>query len=316
MTSPDARPTPVVLCAGIAVEDFLFKVERVSRAGRRRCAPRDLVATTGGCAANAAVAVARLGGAARFSGPVGTDDASRRFLDALAQDRRRYLAACCASKAARSRCPASSSTATARRWWRRCHGERLDDATPPDAGGAGRRHRRAAGRQPLPGFRAPDLPRRRARAAFRWCSTSTRRRRLDDPLFATASHRHLLVGGAARHHRASPISARRSCASSPRRARLPRRHQRPGRRAVDRATARCGGCRCSRSRPSTRSAPATPSTAALRWRWPRAGTRSPPCASAAAAAALKCTRFGGISGTPRRAEVEALLAPGNRLEIE
>jgi sugar/nucleoside kinase (ribokinase family) len=29
---------------------------------------------------------------------------------------------------------------------------------------------------------------------------------------------------------------------------------------------------------------------------------------AAAAAALKCTRFGGISGTPARAEVEALLA--------
>jgi sugar/nucleoside kinase (ribokinase family) len=28
----------------------------------------------------------------------------------------------------------------------------------------------------------------------------------------------------------------------------------------------------------------------------------------AAAAALKCTRFGGISGTPRRPEVEALLA--------
>ena len=27
----------------------------------------------------------------------------------------------------------------------------------------------------------------------------------------------------------------------------------------------------------------------------------------AAAAALKCTRFGGISGTPRRGEVEALL---------
>jgi len=28
----------------------------------------------------------------------------------------------------------------------------------------------------------------------------------------------------------------------------------------------------------------------------------------AAAAGLKCTRFGGITGTPRRAEVEAFLA--------
>src|SRR5262245_42917410 len=73
---------PIVLCAGIAVEDFLFKVETFPAPGTKMRAS-DLVATTGGCAANAAVAVARLGGRARFSGPVGTDDASRRFLDAL-----------------------------------------------------------------------------------------------------------------------------------------------------------------------------------------------------------------------------------------
>jgi sulfofructose kinase len=30
---------------------------------------------------------------------------------------------------------------------------------------------------------------------------------------------------------------------------------------------------------------------------------------AAAAAALKCTRFGGIAGTPTRTEVDAFLAP-------
>lgn len=72
----------MVLCAGIAVEDFLFKVEHFPAPGTKMRAS-DLVATTGGCAANAAVAVARLGGRARFAGPVGTDDASRRFLDAL-----------------------------------------------------------------------------------------------------------------------------------------------------------------------------------------------------------------------------------------
>ena len=83
MSSPSSRP-PVVLCAGIAVEDFLFKVDRFPAPGTKVRAD-DLVATTGGCAANAAVAVARLGGTARFSGPVGTDDASRRFLDALAR---------------------------------------------------------------------------------------------------------------------------------------------------------------------------------------------------------------------------------------
>ena len=85
-TSTDAPPNqpPVVLCAGIAVEDFLFKVEHFPAAGTKVRAS-DLVAATGGCAANAAVTIARLGGRARFSGPIGTDGASGRFLDGLAK---------------------------------------------------------------------------------------------------------------------------------------------------------------------------------------------------------------------------------------
>jgi sulfofructose kinase len=73
---------PVVLCAGIAVEDFIFKVERFPQPGEKAQASA-LIATPGGCAANAAVAVARLGGVARFAGPIGTDEASARFLDGL-----------------------------------------------------------------------------------------------------------------------------------------------------------------------------------------------------------------------------------------
>jgi len=72
----------VVLCAGIAVEDFIFKVERFPQPGEKAQASA-LIATAGGCAANAAMAVARLGGVARFAGPVGTDEASGRFLDSL-----------------------------------------------------------------------------------------------------------------------------------------------------------------------------------------------------------------------------------------
>jgi sugar/nucleoside kinase (ribokinase family) len=74
----------VVLCAGIAVEDFLFRVEKFPEPGEKAYADA-LVATIGGCAANAAVAVARLGGTARFAGPVGTAAASARFLAALAE---------------------------------------------------------------------------------------------------------------------------------------------------------------------------------------------------------------------------------------
>src|SRR5262245_44528687 len=76
---------PVVLCAGIAVEDFIFKVERFPQPGEKAQAST-LIATAGGCAANAAIAVSRLGGQARFSGPIGTDDASVRFLAGLARD--------------------------------------------------------------------------------------------------------------------------------------------------------------------------------------------------------------------------------------
>jgi sugar/nucleoside kinase (ribokinase family) len=74
-----------VLCAGIAVEDFLFRVERFPRPEEKVTAST-LVAATGGCAANAAVAVARLGGHARFAGPLGGDDSSRRFTEGLARE--------------------------------------------------------------------------------------------------------------------------------------------------------------------------------------------------------------------------------------
>jgi sugar/nucleoside kinase (ribokinase family) len=73
----------VVLCAGIAVEDFIFRVERFPAPGTKVRADA-VLAIPGGCAANAAVAVARLGGMARFAGPLGTDDASARILAGFA----------------------------------------------------------------------------------------------------------------------------------------------------------------------------------------------------------------------------------------
>jgi sugar/nucleoside kinase (ribokinase family) len=75
----------VVLCAGITVEDFIFKVERFPAPGEKLQA-QSLLAITGGCAANAAIAVARLGGIARFAGPVGSDDASARIIAGLARE--------------------------------------------------------------------------------------------------------------------------------------------------------------------------------------------------------------------------------------
>jgi sugar/nucleoside kinase (ribokinase family) len=78
---------PKVLCAGIAVQDIVMRVERFPAPGEKISAS-EFIVTGGGCAANAAVAVARLGGRTVFTGPLGgTDDAtSERIVRALRAD--------------------------------------------------------------------------------------------------------------------------------------------------------------------------------------------------------------------------------------
>jgi sulfofructose kinase len=64
---------PKILCGGIAVQDILMRVETFPAPGTKASAS-EFVITGGGCAANAAVAIARLGGTVGFSGPVGDHD--------------------------------------------------------------------------------------------------------------------------------------------------------------------------------------------------------------------------------------------------
>jgi len=74
MSSPDAaaaRPrAPRILCAGIIVLDEVFRVDEFPRADGKVQANKFFV-VNGGCAANAAVAIARLGGRAALAGPMG-----------------------------------------------------------------------------------------------------------------------------------------------------------------------------------------------------------------------------------------------------
>jgi len=81
------RPTPKILCAGIVGHDIVMRVERFPAPGEKASAS-ELVFNSGGCAANAAVAVARLGGRAAFAGPLGpaADAASNRALARLAAE--------------------------------------------------------------------------------------------------------------------------------------------------------------------------------------------------------------------------------------
>lgn len=78
---------PVVLCAGIAVQDIVFRVERFPQPGGKSMA-NDFVVVSGGCAVNAAIAVARLGGRARYSGPLGDrgDPISNQLVAAMARE--------------------------------------------------------------------------------------------------------------------------------------------------------------------------------------------------------------------------------------
>jgi len=87
--TPGAK-TPRVLCAGIIVLDEVFRVEQFPQPDGKVQA-RDFFAVNGGCAANAAVAVARLGASAALAGPMGgpagSDENGDRVLAALARDK-------------------------------------------------------------------------------------------------------------------------------------------------------------------------------------------------------------------------------------
>jgi len=61
---------PRILCTGIAVLDEVFRVGEFPVADTKGDAS-EFVSVGGGCAANAAVAIARLGGRASFAGPLG-----------------------------------------------------------------------------------------------------------------------------------------------------------------------------------------------------------------------------------------------------
>jgi sulfofructose kinase len=77
---PSSSDAPAILCAGIAVQDIVFGVDTFPPPGGKRMTHRFMV-VLGGCAVNAAVAIARLGGRAHYAGPLGdaTDSVSNQL---------------------------------------------------------------------------------------------------------------------------------------------------------------------------------------------------------------------------------------------
>jgi sugar/nucleoside kinase (ribokinase family) len=84
-----AERAPRILCAGIIVLDEVFRVDEFPQPDGKVQAKAFFV-VNGGCAANAAVAIARLGGRAALAGPMGgpagEDENGDRVLKALARE--------------------------------------------------------------------------------------------------------------------------------------------------------------------------------------------------------------------------------------
>jgi sulfofructose kinase len=78
---------PTILCVGIAVQDIVFRVDQFPPPGGK-CMTHEFMTVLGGCAVNAAIAVARLGGRARYVGPLGdaSDNVSNQLMDGMARE--------------------------------------------------------------------------------------------------------------------------------------------------------------------------------------------------------------------------------------
>ena len=294
---------PVVLCAGIAVEDFIFRVEAFPEPGAKIHAA-ELIAMPGGCAANAAVAVARLDGEARFAGPVGTDEASARFLAGMARNDVDTAGVVRVAGASISVSGifvdrAGEKMVATRR------GERLAEARPADPDRLVADVDVVMADNRFPDFVEPILhaARRRGIAAV---LDGDRATQPADPLFGIASHVIFssealrattgiadleaalgIIAGFARGFLAvtnGPDDVLWLTGTSVRRMPV----------FAVKAVDTLGAGDTFHGAFALALAEGREPVAAMRF--------------AAAAAALKCTRFGGISGTPERAEVEAFLA--------
>jgi sugar/nucleoside kinase (ribokinase family) len=71
--TPKSSGPSAVLCAGIAVQDIILRVPHFPPPGGKSMAD-DFLVVSGGCAVNAAIAIARLGGLAHYAGPLGDEN--------------------------------------------------------------------------------------------------------------------------------------------------------------------------------------------------------------------------------------------------
>ena len=173
MTSSSA---PTILCAGIAVQDIVFRVTQFPQPGGK-CMTNEFIVVSGGCAVNAAIAVARLGGRAHYAGPLGdaNDNVSNQLMAEMARE---GIDTAGVVRVAGATAPVSGIMvdAAGERMIVTHRDKRIETARARRSRPTGRGCFAAARRQPVSRSWCGRSARRRGGAAFRSCSTPTGRR--------------------------------------------------------------------------------------------------------------------------------------------
>ena len=270
---------PRILCTGIIVLDEVFRVEDFPKADGKVEA-KGFFVVNGGCAANAAVAIARLGGRAALAGPLGgpagEDDNGDRVLAALSRENV-DTSACQRVDGLATALSAIFIDARGDRTIVTYRDQRIAAVTPEDP------ERLAASADlVLADNRYPQFARPICEAARRRnvpvVLDGDKPTVVDDPFFRVASQSSF-PPSACSPRPAAAISAK---GSKPSRA-IPTRSSpsATGRTISLSSTAvRSTACRCFRSARWILSAPAMLCTAVLRWRLPRGAAKPKRSASA------------------------------------
>ena len=276
--SSSAKRAPRILCTGIIVLDEVFRVDEFPQPDGKVQA-REFFVVNGGCAANAAVAIARLGGRASLAGPMGgpagEDENGDRVLKALAREKVN-CSACQRIDGLATALSAIFMNARGDRTIVTYRDERIATAAPHDP------ERAVSGVDAvLADNRYPEFVRPICEVARQHnlpvVLDGDRPTIEDDPLFRIASHVVFSWECLRETTGVADLGEGLLRMTRPRRS-LPSATD-PTTSSISIA-ASCTVCRCSTSPPSIRSAPAMRFTAALRWRSPKAEARSKRCASA------------------------------------
>jgi sulfofructose kinase len=306
-----ARPAgPEVVCTGIAVLDAVFRVPRFP-VPEAKTQASELLFVSGGCAANAAVAIARLGGRARFVGPLGGPAGAEPIGD-------RIVAALAAEQVDSAWCPRVPGVASSmssicidpdgERAIVNYRDDRLANARPGEPSAIVARADAVLADNRFPEFVLPICAAARARG-IPVVLDADQPTRTTDALLGAATHVVFSAEGLRATAGTDDLGAGLERIAGTSRAFLAVTDGHNG--VFWRAPGMAGKSLWMSAfpiRPIDTLAAGDVFHGAFALALAEGSEEIFAMRFAAAAAAIKCTRFGGISGAPGRAEVEALLA--------